>query len=291
MKNSLQLNATFAQMSPRAGAMTAIIRDLTDGSAFLSNQKNQIFNIWKILEAPGVEVIDFYDTRDTKTVELDFPLLWLVGPEKCRIREAVNSYIISDKVPAEESIFYCQWSSSGQGTIYEILGGIGRSSGHTGREIAPHDYHRVRCQTQEQTRTESHIHKPKVPMKGSRKIVPNITPITYDKERKEYLKLLTEKFSNTRYKSIAEEDPGSLRIWSNKEFELWLKSDDSRLLHIEGKPRSGKSTIMMYLRKKPPVQTIGDGRYSLDPKKQADILTTDFFYSERHGEDHRRHEK
>lgn len=96
-------------MSPRAGAMTAIIRDLTDGSAFLSNQKNQIFNIWKILEAPGVEVIDFYDTRDTKTVELDFPLLWLVEPEKCRIREAVNSYIISDKVPAEESIFYCQW--------------------------------------------------------------------------------------------------------------------------------------------------------------------------------------
>jgi hypothetical protein len=107
----------------------------------------------------------------------------------------------------------------------------------------------------------------------------------------EYLKRLKEKFLNTRYRSIAEGDPGSLEwIWSNKEFELWLQSDHPRLLHIEGKPGSGKSTIMKYLRKKLPAQTVGDGRRSLDPKKRADILMTDFFYSERHGDDHRRHE-
>ncbi|KAL6897683.1 hypothetical protein GGI43DRAFT_424030 [Trichoderma evansii] len=102
--------------------------------------------------------------------------------------------------------------------------------------------------------------------------------IEYDKERKECLRSL--QFENTRYDKISQEHEGSFEwIWTHKEYESWSTSDTSRLLYIQGKPGSGKSTLMKYFNRNLLLK---------EPAAQQAILAR-FFYSFRDGELQRSH--
>ncbi|KAF3121030.1 hypothetical protein TWF594_003460 [Orbilia oligospora] len=100
--------------------------------------------------------------------------------------------------------------------------------------------------------------------------------IEHDKERKACLDSL--RFENTRYGKISREHQGSFRwIWKHNEYLSWSTPNSSRLLYIQGKPGSGKSTLTKYfsqrLKKRDPAV--------------ASAIVAKFFYSEREGQ--RRH--
>ncbi|CVK85250.1 uncharacterized protein FPRN_06873 [Fusarium proliferatum] len=102
--------------------------------------------------------------------------------------------------------------------------------------------------------------------------------IEYDKERKDCLASLY--FDNSRYGRISEEHEGSLKwIWTHTQCLKWLAADASRLLYLQGKPGSGKSTLTKYFAK-----LLLERELSVKPA----ILAT-FFYSWREGEAQRSH--
>ncbi|KAL7917653.1 putative kinesin [Trichoderma austrokoningii] len=102
--------------------------------------------------------------------------------------------------------------------------------------------------------------------------------IRYDEERKECLRSL--QFDNTRYEKISEEYEGSFEwIWTHNEYESWSASDISRLIYIQGKPGSGKSTIMKYFNRNLLLK---------EPAAQQAVVAR-FFYSFRDGELQRSH--
>ncbi|KAF4458275.1 purine and uridine phosphorylase [Fusarium albosuccineum] len=102
--------------------------------------------------------------------------------------------------------------------------------------------------------------------------------IEYDKERKECLTSL--RFDNSRYDKIAEEHQGSLEwIWTHDQYQKWLDVSASRLLYLQGKPGSGKSTLTKYFTK---------CLLQREPNVQSAIVAK-FFYSYREGEAQRSH--
>ncbi|KAF4991857.1 hypothetical protein FGRMN_7575 [Fusarium graminum] len=105
-----------------------------------------------------------------------------------------------------------------------------------------------------------------------------LTCISYDWERKVCLSSL--RFDNTRVNKISSEYEGSCDwLWSHPKFLEWSSSCNSRLLLIEGKPGSGKSTITKCFHKEAPKHI---------PSIKASIVAS-FFYSYREGELQRSH--
>ncbi|OWT43043.1 ankyrin repeats (3 copies) domain-containing protein [Pochonia chlamydosporia 170] len=102
--------------------------------------------------------------------------------------------------------------------------------------------------------------------------------IEYDKERRECLASLH--FDNTRYDKISQEHKGSFEwIWAHNEYRNWSAPDTSRLLYIQGKPGSGKSTLTKYL---------NHNLLKQEPAANSAIIAR-FFYSFRDGELQRSH--
>lgn len=88
------------------------------------------------------------------------------------------------------------------------------------------------------------------------------------------------RFDNSRYEKISEEYEGSFEwIWTHNEYESWSISDTSRLLYVQGKPGSGKSTFIKYFNRNLLLK---------EPSAQQAILAR-FFYSYRDGELQRSH--
>ncbi|KAJ4863715.1 ankyrin repeats (3 copies) domain-containing protein [Trichoderma breve] len=102
--------------------------------------------------------------------------------------------------------------------------------------------------------------------------------IEYDKELKECLFSL--QFENTRYEKITPEQSGSFEwLWVHDEYKRWSNSETSRLLYIQGKPGSGKSTLTKYFDSNLPTR---------EPAAKKAIVAK-FFYSFREGEPQRSH--
>ncbi|KAL7791463.1 purine and uridine phosphorylase [Trichoderma ceciliae] len=102
--------------------------------------------------------------------------------------------------------------------------------------------------------------------------------IEHNKERNECLASL--QFDNTRYYKISQEHRGSLEwIWMHNEYKSWSTSDASRLLYIQGKPGSGKSTLTKYF---------NHNLLKREPAAHSAIVAR-FFYSSREGELQRSH--
>ncbi|KAF8543474.1 hypothetical protein BDD12DRAFT_726228, partial [Trichophaea hybrida] len=99
--------------------------------------------------------------------------------------------------------------------------------------------------------------------------------IEYDKERQECLNTLF--FENIRYSKISKEHRHTLDwLWTHEQYQAWSKSDDSRLLYVQGKPGSGKSTLTKYFRDK------------VQPNLTS-FVVANYFYSDREGESQRSH--
>ncbi|OPB37494.1 hypothetical protein A0O28_0044060 [Trichoderma guizhouense] len=102
--------------------------------------------------------------------------------------------------------------------------------------------------------------------------------IEYDKERRECLSSL--RFENTRYEKISPEHSGSFDwIWTHDEYKSWSISETSRLLYIQGKPGSGKSTLTKYF----------DSNLRTREPAAKQAIVARFFYSFREGELQRSH--
>jgi hypothetical protein len=88
-------------------------------------------------------------------------------------------------------------------------------------------------------------------------------------------------FDNSRYQKISKSHELTLGWFrESDEYNAWLSSDDSSILFIEGKPGSGKSTLVRFFR---------DKFISSFRKSESEILA-DFFYSARDDELHKSHE-
>ncbi|KAA8894548.1 hypothetical protein FN846DRAFT_786182, partial [Sphaerosporella brunnea] len=100
--------------------------------------------------------------------------------------------------------------------------------------------------------------------------------LEYDKERQECLKSLH--FENSRYGTISDSNQHTLGwFFDSPEYKDWISSKDSSLLFIEGKPGSGKSTLMRFFKK------------NFGSTSQKSKIMADFFYSARTGGLHTRH--
>lgn len=87
-------------------------------------------------------------------------------------------------------------------------------------------------------------------------------------------------FDNSRYDKISEEHKGSLEwIWTHSQYKQWSASGASRLLYLQGKPGSGKSTLTKYFK---------DNLLNWEPDAMSAIVAK-FFYSYREGELQRSH--
>jgi hypothetical protein len=87
-------------------------------------------------------------------------------------------------------------------------------------------------------------------------------------------------FENTRYGKISTEHEGSFDwIWTHSEYESWSLSGTSRLLYIQGKPGSGKSTLTKYF----------DRNLQMREPAAKGAIVAKFFYSFRDGELQRCH--
>jgi hypothetical protein len=87
-------------------------------------------------------------------------------------------------------------------------------------------------------------------------------------------------FTNTRYDKISREHQGSFEwIWTHTEYKDWFSSETSRLLHIQGKPGSGKSTLVKYFSR----------NFQERHSTTDSCIVASFFYSAREGELQRSH--
>ncbi|KAJ4856566.1 ankyrin repeats (3 copies) domain-containing protein [Trichoderma breve] len=94
--------------------------------------------------------------------------------------------------------------------------------------------------------------------------------IEYDKERKECLSSLC--FVNTRFSKIVKASEGTFEwLWEHAQYDAWSKPSVSRVLLIQGKPGSGKSTLTRYF-----------NEHILEREHAADsAVIARFFYSYR----------
>ncbi|KAF8245679.1 hypothetical protein K440DRAFT_662625 [Wilcoxina mikolae CBS 423.85] len=82
----------------------------------------------------------------------------------------------------------------------------------------------------------------------SEEIFGRMLSIEYDRERLECLHAL--QYEDTRYENISEQHHGSLEwLWVHPQYVKWSQSATSSLLYVEGKPGSGKSTLVKYFEK------------------------------------------
>ena len=87
------------------------------------------------------------------------------------------------------------------------------------------------------------------------------------------------RFDNTRYKKISEQHEGSLEwLWTHPDYVEWSSAESSDLLLIEGKPGSGKSTLMKYFQQ----------RLSEREPHKGQVVAS-FYYSYREGEQQTNH--
>lgn len=87
-------------------------------------------------------------------------------------------------------------------------------------------------------------------------------------------------FENSRYGKISKEHEGSLEwIWTHDQYQEWSTPNVSRLLYLQGKPGSGKSTLTRYFR---------ESLLERDPDAKSAIVAK-FFYSDRDGKLQRSH--
>ncbi|PVI04976.1 hypothetical protein DM02DRAFT_517644 [Periconia macrospinosa] len=102
--------------------------------------------------------------------------------------------------------------------------------------------------------------------------------INYDEERTECLSSLL--FDNSRYENISSGHEGSFEwIWTHAEFSDWLMASKSRLIYVQGKPGSGKSTLTKYV-----------SESLLERENIAETaIVAKYFYSDREGESQRSH--
>ncbi|KAF8245704.1 hypothetical protein K440DRAFT_586825, partial [Wilcoxina mikolae CBS 423.85] len=71
--------------------------------------------------------------------------------------------------------------------------------------------------------------------------------IEHDKERKDCLDFLPH--DDTRYGKVLDQHEGSLEwLWKHAQYQQWSTSKSSSLLFVEGKPGSGKSTLVKYFK-------------------------------------------
>ncbi|KAL2812048.1 ankyrin repeat-containing domain protein [Aspergillus granulosus] len=102
--------------------------------------------------------------------------------------------------------------------------------------------------------------------------------IQHDLERQGCLSALF--FDNTRYTKIIDRHADSLEwFWTHSEYLEWSAATTSRLLYLEGKPGSGKSTLTKYLRE----HLLSKLVFEEPP------IIADFFYSHRDGDRERKH--
>jgi tRNA A37 threonylcarbamoyladenosine biosynthesis protein TsaE len=86
--------------------------------------------------------------------------------------------------------------------------------------------------------------------------------------------LASLEFRNQRYDKIPSEHEGSFEwIWTHNQYKEWSASSTSRLLYIQGKPGSGKSTLTKYFK---------DNLVKREPNVKSAIVAK-FFYSYRDG--------
>ncbi|KAH8696888.1 hypothetical protein GQ44DRAFT_633885, partial [Phaeosphaeriaceae sp. PMI808] len=112
------------------------------------------------------------------------------------------------------------------------------------------------------------------PLAKIKDLLDGLPCIEHDRERKECLASL--RFDNTRYDKISREHKGSCGwIWDHNQYRDWSTSDASRLLYIQGKPGSGKSTLTKY--------------FSDHLLATKSAIMAKFFYSLREGELQRNH--
>ncbi|KAF4965715.1 hypothetical protein FSARC_6498 [Fusarium sarcochroum] len=103
--------------------------------------------------------------------------------------------------------------------------------------------------------------------------------IEYDKERKECLSSLN--FDNIRFAKITGASKGTFEwLWNHPKYKQWANADTSRLLLIQGKPGSGKSTLTKYF---------NEHLSEHEPAAYSAIVAR-FFYSYRDGDLQRRHD-
>ena len=89
--------------------------------------------------------------------------------------------------------------------------------------------------------------------------------------------LKTLRFNNSRYEKISAHYEHTIEcLWESPEYCAWNSSVNSSLLFIEGKPGSGKSTLV---------------RYFIDNLRADGAIVAKFFYSHRGGELARDHRK
>ena len=87
------------------------------------------------------------------------------------------------------------------------------------------------------------------------------------------------RFDNTRYEKISEQHEGSLEwLWTHQDYIAWSSANSSDLLLIEGKPGSGKSTLMKYFK-----------RSLLEREQRERQIVASFYYSYREGEEQTNH--
>ena len=87
------------------------------------------------------------------------------------------------------------------------------------------------------------------------------------------------RFENTRYGKISEEHKGSLKwLWTKQEYLAWSSTSSSDLLLVEGKPGSGKSTLMKYIQ-----------RSFMQQELHGKQIVASFYYSYREGEQQTNH--
>ena len=87
------------------------------------------------------------------------------------------------------------------------------------------------------------------------------------------------RFDNTRYEKISEQHQGSLEwLWTHQSYRAWSSMESSDLLLIEGKPGSGKSTLVKYFQ-----------RSLLDQGPCERQIVAGFYYSYREGKEQTNH--
>ena len=135
------------------------------------------------------------------------------------------------------------------------------------------------------------------PQADIKEILSGIPCVEYDKERKGLIALFlvfrhkcplriaeclnSLRFENTRYEKISEEFKGSLEwLWGHEEYLAWSSMDRSDLLLIEGKPGSGKSTLMKYFQR---------NLVKRKPLGAENPIVASFYYSHREGEQQTNH--
>ncbi|RDW83590.1 uncharacterized protein DSM5745_03916 [Aspergillus mulundensis] len=120
------------------------------------------------------------------------------------------------------------------------------------------------------------------PLPSIKEFFDGFPSIEYNKEREECLARL--QIDDARYRKISQGHRGSFQwLWKHEQYVSWSQHKGSRLLHVVGKPGSGKSTLTKFF-----TQHVRETQTSMDIPEPAPVIAK-FFYSYRDGERQRSH--